>query len=159
MFDDEALFQYRFPTFDGKRSYRLNLVRAVPGDEPEVATAIGDEVRAELVQEIDAGCRVRLKTGMKLLLTGCEPPPKPGMTFEEREKWYKVSETIWWLIDEKTVVKARTQEELAKAVPELKTALGSLKLLKAPDLFDHLKKEPDMALPKKAVAAQPGLSK
>lgn len=76
VFDDEALFQYRFPTFDGKRSYRLDLVRAVPGDEPEVATAIGDEVRAELVQEIDAGCRVRLKTGMKLLLTGCEPPPK-----------------------------------------------------------------------------------
>ena len=39
VFDDEALFQYRFPTFDGKRSYRLDLVRAVPGEEPEVATA------------------------------------------------------------------------------------------------------------------------
>lgn len=76
------------------------------------------------------------------------------MTFEEREKWYKVRETLWWLIDEKTVVKAGTLDELAKAVPELKPALQKLKLLKAADLFDHLKKEPDMALPKKAVAAQ-----
>lgn len=153
VFDDEALFQYRFPTGDGNRSYRLDLVRAVPGEEPEVANAIGDEVRAEIIQEIESGCRVRLKTGMKLLLTGCEPPPRPDMTFEEREKWYKTRDTLWWLVDETTFVKARTQEELAKAVPELKPALENLKLLKAPEFFDHLKKEPDMAVPKKAPAA------
>lgn len=159
VFDDEALFQYRFPTFDGKRSYRLDLVRAVPGDEPEVATAIGDEIEEEQVLEIEEGCRIELTTGKKLLITGYAPSANRHMSLAELSQYEKTRKLLWWLIDEKTVVKAGTLDELAKAVPELKPALENLKLLKAADLFDHLKKEPDMALPKKAVAAQPGPSK
>lgn len=81
------------------------------------------------------------------------------MSLAELSQYEKTRKLLWWLIDEKTVVKAGTLDELAKAVPELKPALENLKPLKAADLFDHLKKSPDMALPKKAVAAQSGPSK
>jgi hypothetical protein len=156
VFEGKALFQYRFPKVDGTRDYQLDLAQARRGEEPEEANAIGDVLECDLIKEIDQGCWVQLKTGRKLLLTGYPPPDKLNQTFDELIKYTETRETLYWLIDDKNTVKARTLEELAKAVPELKPALGSVKLLKAPDFFDHLAKETDKADSEKAATPQAG---
>ncbi len=156
VFDDVALFQYRFPADDGTRSYQLDLVTAKPGEEPEEANAIGDVLERDLIKEIDQGCLVQLRTGRKMLLIGYAPSENPNMSFDELVKYTQSKEPFYWLIDDKSAVKARNLEDLAKAVPELKPVLGTLKLMKAPDFFDFIAKEVDKASPSKAVTPPTG---
>ena len=153
VFDGVALLQQQFPGIDGKRSYQLTLINAQPGEEPEEANAIGDVMRGDLVETISDGCWVELKTGRKMLLIGYAPFEEPTGSFGE---FIKHREPLYWLMDDKSAVKARSLGELAKAAPELKPVLGALKIMKAPDFFNLTAKEVDKAAQSKAVTPAAG---